>query len=269
LQHEFARPVDEVARPAVAYSIGTLVTKPEEYAEMTASFRKAGFGLDDCEYIYVDNSDANQSGACLGLNKLLNAASGRHVVLCHQDVRPIESRATLDARLQELEHLDPAWAVAGNAGGAAPGQLAIRITDPHGANSRIGTFPARVHSLDENFLVIKHAARIGFSRDLDGFHFYGADICLSADVAGYASYVIDYHLEHLSPGRKDESFDRIQQAFQKKWARALRPRWLQTTCALVRLSGDQLDLAIGRLAERPFSRIARRLPGAVGWRRSG
>ncbi len=171
----------------------------------------------------------------------------------------------LEARLDELEALDPLWAVAGNAGGIAPGRLAIRITDPHGANRRVGTLPAKVMSLDENFMVVKQSARLSFSRDLTGFHFYGADLCLVADVLGYSTYVIDFHLEHLSGGMKDASFAVMERAFCAKWGRAFRPRFMQTTCSLISLTGDSLSRMIGRVAGPPLARITKRLPSASGW----
>ena len=267
MQHEFAKAVCATPSDELAFSIGTLVTRPDEYNDMTASFRAAGFGLDDCEFLYIDNSGTNQCGAFAGLNALLNRARGRHIILCHQDVRPFDDRRVLETCLRDLDTRDPAWAIAGNAGGTGPGKLAIRITDPHGRNRHVGALPARVHSLDENFLIIRRDARIGLSHDLEGFHFYGADLCLMADIMGRSAYVIDYHLEHLSPGRKDLSFEDMQIAFREKWSRALRPRWVQTTCSLVRLTGNQIDRVIGRFTERPFAKIARRLPGASGWRR--
>lgn len=250
----------------VAYTFGTLVNDAEQYADMRASAAAAGFAEPDCEFLIIDNTGAGQVSAYRGLNAVLAAARGRHVVLCHQDVRFIaDDRAVLDRRLGELTALDPDWAVAGNAGGVSPGELAMRITDPHGRDRRIGTLPARVSALDENFLIVRRAARVGFSADLEGFHFYGADICLAADMMGRSSYVVDFHLEHLSAGRKNATFSTSQADFRAKWCRVLSPRWLQTTCALLHLSGDPLGSLAGRIAEGPMAKLSRRLPRARGW----
>lgn len=255
-----------VTRPALAYSIGTLVTDPLQYEAMRRSFEGCGFKPADCEFLRIDNTGPEQTDAYRGLNQLLDRARGRHVVLCHQDVRLIrDGRSELDQRLAELDRLDPAWALAGNAGGVAAGRLAMRITDPHGRDRSIGRLPARVASLDENLIIVRRDARIGFSRDLAGFHFYGADICLAADVMGYTAYVIDFHLEHLSAGRKSDDFYASEAAFRRKWSRAFGPRWIQTTCSLVRLSGNPLGRGIGPALERPVRMLARRLSSASGW----
>lgn len=243
---------------AVRYTIATLVTDLAQYDAMRASFMAGGFTGPDCEYITVDNTGPAQACAYSGLNAALAAARGTYVILCHQDVRLIaDDRATLEACLAGLDARDPAWALAGNAGGVAPGHLALRITDPHGADQKVGPFPARVMSLDENFIVVKRSARVGFSADLTGFHFYGPDICLNAAVAGYTAYVIDFHLAHLSGGTKRASFFTARDAFRAKWSRALAPRWIQTTCALIRLSGDPVGQIAGRLAERPYAKLVR------------
>jgi hypothetical protein len=219
----------------VRYSICTLMTGKAEYAAMLSSFRAHGFSEPSCEFLFIDNSVANAATAYDGLNRMIDTARGRYVILCHQDVRLIaDGRADLDRRLAELETRDPDWAVAGNAGGVGPGRLAMRISDPHGDNRKIGDLPERALSLDENFLVLKRAARIGLSHDLKGFHFYGADLCLSADVMGYTSYVIDFHLRHLSDGVISPAFFQARQEFRTKWSRALRSRWMQTTCGFMR-----------------------------------
>ena len=250
----------------VRYSICSLITSRAEYAEMLASFRAHGFGQPDCEFLYIDNSQGNAFTAYDGLNRLMEAARGDVIVLCHQDVRLLtDDRDALDACLAALDARDPAWAVAGNAGGTGIGRLAMRISDPHGDDRRIGSLPERALSLDENFLVLKRSARIGLSRDLAGFHFYGADVCLAADVMGYTAYVIDFHLRHLSDGRISPAFYQARKAFRAKWSRALRPRWMQTTCGLMRLSGSRIGQAFGTAIQKHALKIALRLPAARGW----
>lgn len=250
-----------------AYTIGTLVNDQVQYQAMRASFAAGGFVEPDCEYIAVDNTGPVQTSAYAGLNRVLSSARGTYVILCHQDVRLIaDGRTALDDRLARLQAQDPAWALAGNAGGVQPGRLAMRITDPHGRDRHVGRLPARVASLDENFMVVKRAAQVGFSRDLDGFHLYGADICLNADVMGWRAYVIDYHLEHLSPGNRSDAFAAAEKAFCAKWSRALRSRWVQTTCTLLRLSGSEIGAKAGQVAAKPLSGVLRRLNGASrGW----
>jgi hypothetical protein len=248
------------------FSVCTLVTSRAEYAQMLSSFRAGGFAEPAAEFLFIDNSSGNGFSAYGGLNRMLEAARGEFVVLCHQDLRLIADGAQkLEAVLAELERRDPTWAVAGNAGGTGIGRLAMRISDPHGESRRVGNLPDRAMSLDENFLVLKRSARIGFSRDLKGFHFYGADICLAADIMGFTAYVIDFHLRHLSEGRISPVFYQARKEFRAKWSRALRPRWMQTTCGLIRLSGNRLGQVFGAAIQKHALKVALRLPNARGW----
>ena len=256
------------ARPdnPLGYSICSLITNHAEYAEMLASFRALGFDQPGSEFLFIDNSLSNRFTAYDGLNRMIEAARGDIIILCHQDIRLIgDGRAALDDRLAALEARDPAWAVAGNAGGVGIGRLAMHISDPHGDDRRIGTLPEPAMSLDESFLILKRRARVGLSRDLSGFHFYGADLCLAADIMGHTAYVIDFHLRHLSDGRISPAFYDARRAFRNKWSRALRPRWMQTTCGLMRLSGNRLGQAFGTAIQKYTLRLALRLPTARGW----
>lgn len=264
-----ARALKPAAPAGIAYTIATLVTDLDQYDVLRHSLAAGGFTPDDCEYLFIDNTSDNQTCAYSGLNRALSNARGRYVILCHQDVRLIEggdTRTELDSRLAELQIYDPEWALCGNAGGTAPGRLALRITDPHGTDRLVGELPARVTSLDENFIVVRREANLGLSRDLTGFHFYATDLCLVADILGWHAYVIDFHIEHLSPGDKQtRSFAEVKESFRAKWSRALRPRWIQTTCALLRLDGEPLRQLVGHLLEEPIQKLSRRMPGARGW----
>ena len=246
---------------APRFSVGTLMTHPDQYQAMRESFSARGFDSTTTEFLRIDNTGPGQTGAYRGLNALIHTARGDFVILCHQDVRLLsDDRDTLEQRLAEIETRDPDWALAGNAGGTAPGKLAQRISDPHGADRNSGELPQRVMSLDENFIVLKRSARVGCSVDLEGFHFYGPDLCLNADIAGHSAWVIDFHLLHLSGGTKSADFFAAEEAFRAKWSHALRPRWMQTTCALVRLSASVIDREAGRLAARPYAGLLRRVP---------
>ncbi len=75
---------------------------------------------------------------------------------------------------------------------------------------------------------------------------------------GYSAYVIDFHLRHLSPGRKDATFTRAEATFRAKWSRALKPRWMQTTCTLLRIGGVAGAGAPSDLLSRAYAGILRR-----------
>jgi len=227
------------------FTVGTLVTNLAQYQNCVRSIQAAGFDDEDCQFLYIDNSAQNNHSAFGGLNHILNHAEGEYIILCHQDVLfDFDGRGKLEKCLSELDGVDPAWAVAGNAGGVAMSRLAMRITDPHGDNQNTKNFPQLVDTLDENFMVLKSSNRMAFSADLNGFHFYGTDICLLADVQGYRSYVIDFHLRHLSAGNKSASFFKNENELTAKYARAFRSRWVRTTCSVIYMSGNPLAVYV-------------------------
>lgn len=246
------------------FSICTLVTDWDQYQAMLATFRAGGFSTPDVEFLYLDNSIGNYFDGFSGLNLFLNTAHGRHLIFCHQDVRLLDGgMASLEAKIAEIEGLDPQWAVLGNAGGIKPGKLALRITDPHGADTRQGHFPTRVTALDENFLVVRRSANLALSRDLAGFHLYGTDLCLIADILGHHCYAIDFHLQHLSAGNADHRFHDTRRHLIAKYRHAFRPRWIVSPSTSLFLSaGRVLSLAmnsgLGRKLARRWDRIGSR-----------
>lgn len=266
-----AHPVkaDEHFREAsICYSVCTIVTRPHEYADMVNSFVSRGFREPECEFLYLDNSEGNTFDAYAGYNLFLNVARGSYVILCHQDILLIEDdRPKLDMILEELTRRDPNWAACGNGGGGEqPGQLAVRISDPHGDNQQWGDFPEKVQTLDENFIVVRKCANLALSRDLKGFHFYGTDICLVADVLGWTCYVIDFHLRHKSSGSKDKSYFDIRDSIIRKYRRAFRSRWITTTTSTLFVSGTPglayllstwIATRIARLSKRSVFRTFR------------
>lgn len=267
-----ARPAGEPKSVAAAaaergcrYSICTLLTRPEQYEGMLRTFRAGGFDGADCEYLYLDNTKSNEFDAYDGLNFFLNNARGEYIIICHQDVELLDDgRDRLDEVIAELDAKDPTWAVIGNSGGVSPGRLAIRITDPHGVNQRTEAFPVRVRSLDENFIVVRRRANLALSRDLGGFHLYGTDLCIIADILGWTCYVVDFHLHHLSPGFREEALNQSRVAMIRKYAHALRARWVMTPCELLFLSGGPWWLSTtlsSKLGRRLLFGVERLAPG--------
>ena len=216
------------------FTVGTLVNSLTEYELMIQSFQHKGFSSLNSEFIFIDNCIRNKMDAYDGLNRITNLAKGKYIILCDQGIRlHADNIDILIGRLEQLEEIDKNWAVAGNSGGASEGVKSQRISDIHGYNRTIGTFPCRVYSLDENFIVMRRSKRFSLSNDIRGFHFYGTDVCVVADIIGYSSYVIDFHLLNLNPKKIDPMTLESKNSFERKWSNAIRPRAIQTSCTIV------------------------------------
>ncbi len=226
------------------YSICTMVTDFAEYDEMCRTFLKSGFASQECEYLFIDNASNNKLDGFAGVNFFLNNAKGHYIILCHQDVRIVyDDRRKLDAIIEKLNQEDQSWGVLGNSGGIGPGRHAVRITDPHGVDQNKEDLPARVGSLDENFIVVRREANLAVSHDLSGFHLYATDICVIADILGWNAYVIDFHLHHLSVGVKGASFYPLRLDMIRQYKRKLSDRLIKTPTTIMFLSNSSAKSA--------------------------
>lgn len=231
------------------YSICTLLTNKQQYKDALISFREAGFVEPICEYLYIDNTAKNKYDAYSGVNRFLQIARGDYIILCHQDlILHADNISKLDEVMNEVSEIDENWAVLGNAGNQA-----YHLTEYTGANKRYarrGQLPAKTDSLDENFIVVKKSANLGVSNDLHGFHMYGTDLCMISRILGYNSYVVDFHLWHLggasivAPVTIGEhatfTLDQAKMNFIKKYQGVLSGRFIQTTCAILYVSGSKM-----------------------------
>lgn len=190
------------------YTFCTLVTNFSEYMKMIDSAKKAGFDGNDVEFLYFDNQKSNQFDGYSGINRALQEAQGEYLIFCHQDILfHDDKRPILDACLAELEILDKNWAVAGNAGKDNSSFFHARISDPNMQNVHIGKLPAKVMSLDENFMILNRKHRFATSSQaLSGFHLYALDLCQNAYGLGLNCYVINFHLLHKSGGTMSQSY---------------------------------------------------------------
>ena len=232
--------IDSIVLSTIRYSICTLMSNPEEYAEMMQSFIDAGFVTSFCEYLYIDNSKQNKYDAYAGLNKCLTLAKGTYIILCHQDILLNYDRIdVLEQRIAEMDKLDSKWAVLGNAGAVGIKNIVYKLSNQLGELYTRGSVPQQVFSLDENFLLIKKAANLSFSKNMCGFHFYGTDICVIAKVLGHTTYVFDFNIVHKSEGKLDPSFERIKKDLIQKYITAFDGRYVQTTMTNFYISGSK------------------------------
>ena len=112
------RYVQEVDGSTLTFSVCTLVQSEEKYDRLLTSFARLGFSPDNSEFLAADNRSGNRFDGYSWTKTLLAEARGRYVIFCHDDVELIEDgHDALLARLAELDAIDPAWLLAGVAGG--------------------------------------------------------------------------------------------------------------------------------------------------------
>ena len=197
----------------------TFVSDESSYDEMLASFQSAGFSSDSGVFNRLSSRGRpGEPEPYSTITGLIESVREPYFILCHQDVRidPGNGVDDLTAQLAVLSAKDPLWAVAGNAGGSHQLRMVRRITDPHGGSTP-DPLPARVQTLDENFLVVRSGTGLACSPGLHGFHLYGTDACMNARVLGFSAYVIDFHVHHLSGGKMDVDYDACRSRVLETW----------------------------------------------------
>ena len=223
------------------FSICTLVTRTQEYEEMLQSFVAKGFDVSTCEYLHIDNSERCAFDAYKGLNEFLQQAKGKYIIICHQDIILHDhDRVHLEAKIKEIEMLDSNWAILANAGGINFKWIATNLTQGSGRTIKEKRLPLLTKTIDENFMVVKNSANLALSNRLSGFHMYGTDICLIADILGYKAYVIDFNLTHKSDGNADASFYKCREDLMRNYNHAFRGRFMATTITRFYISGNWL-----------------------------
>jgi hypothetical protein len=224
------------------FTICTLLRSPDKYDRLLASFARLGFSDANSQFLAADNRSENRFDGYSWQKALLAQAQGRFVVFCHDDIELLDQgHAALLAALEALDQTQPGWLLAGVAGGRyRPGKhhrpfLRMHISDPFGDDRRMGTVPGRVETLDECFILMRRARPVIGSYDLGGFHFYGPDLCLQAEVLGGSAHVIDFHLRHHGGGTKDKAFLEARSRFIRKYAPLFPGRFLHCTTGVVQL----------------------------------
>ena len=200
------------------------------------------------ELIPIDNT-SNKLSAPAVLNRGLNNAIGRIVVFCHQDVIfPEDWTQTLLEQISIIEKTHKKWGVLGTFGVAKNGMFAGHIIDPSG-HFYCRPLPAEVQSLDEHCLIIQRDSGLRFDEALDGFHMYGADICIQALAKGLSNFAIDAPVHHLSSGKVDSNFTEAADRLYQKWKGKNPPlAVIQTTCKMLKLQSGLKGIIGYRIA---------------------
>jgi len=180
------------------FSFVVCATKPEEVKGLCNSIDT----LVTHEMMLINNRNNIFTNASEALNYGIKLSSSMYNILCHQDVR--YSSNTLEvilSRIDDVEKQEKNWGVLGIAGAGwtdTKQRTFLHFMDSVGKSSG---FYKEIQTLDECFSVIKNNKILHYDETiLDHWHFYGADICLSAIEKGFRNYVINTKVIHLSNG---------------------------------------------------------------------
>jgi hypothetical protein len=222
---------------SIDFCICTIVTNMAEYILMKTSFENAGF-MDNCAYLMADNTNGNIFNGYNAIRRFLQESTATYTIIVHQDVRCKDNIDLLKGCLSSLYSKDKNWAICGNAGGEDYKKLFYYIDNNRDVR-KSNNLPQRVYSLDENLLILKTEKQLAISADIQGFHFYGTDLCIIADFLGYTSYVIPFMVAHLSKGNLTD-MELNKPSFIQLYGRKLRARFVQTTCTKFYLSNSSI-----------------------------
>ncbi len=210
---------------AKEFTVVTLVVDWERYALCLKSFSAKGFSATNTEFLVFDNSQGNVADGYGWLRRVLGQSQGRYIIYCHDDIEVKDNYDDLINTLRHLDRHDANWMLAGNAGHRwklfrkrRSGRTRYIMQNNHDLDFS-GSLPERVESLDENFLVIRRELCPLGSIDLNGFHFYGSDLCLMAEIMGGRSYVIPFAVYHKSHGTYDDVFHTSKHNLYRKFSK--------------------------------------------------
>lgn len=223
------------------FSVCTLLASDANYERSLASFRKFGFTDENTQFLAADNRQENNFDGYAWVRRMLPECRGKYIVFCHDDVELVDDDLSkLKKTLEELTEIDPKWSIAGNAGGLSGWtrdqkrfRMALRISDRSFDNAHLGDLPARCESLDENFIVMRRDNPVTRSTDLSGFHLFGTDLCLRAELAGQSSYVIDFHLYHHGQGAKGKHYRQQKARIEAKYCKIFPGRRVSTSTEIL------------------------------------
>ncbi len=151
------------------------------------------------ELIKIDNTGGLLKSASEGLNYGGRKAKGKYIMFVHQDVI-LHSKFWL-ADVERILDKIPSLGIAGCAGKTVNNEKEGFIKDRKCLWGRPFIKPREVQTLDECILIIPKNVfeKFKFDENLQGWHIYGVDYCLTIKENGLKAYVIPAFIHHNSP----------------------------------------------------------------------
>ena len=133
------------------------------------------------------------TSASSAYNAAIASARNEVIIVVHQDVYlPSGWFLWLQAALDKLTQSDPTWGVLGVYSITPDGRYHGHVYC-NACQSILGrpfSNPTEVASLDEVVLIVRKSSGLMFDPAMKGFHFYAADLCLTARKHGLKVYAI-------------------------------------------------------------------------------
>ena len=216
------------------FSICTLVKDWKRYGTLKESLFYNGFINDKDEVLTIDNAEITKFDCYKGVNHFLKQSVKDFTIIIHDDVVFLKTRDQLIYQIEKITKTDPRAKVFGVVGTGqdklhGSGHFFSLQGEEYWGFKNNGL----VNSLDECFLLIDNSCGLLLSDDLSGFHFYGSDICINAELLGYNSYVLDFPINHLSPGNLNDDFLKARALFEQHLRKIKYSKIVNTTCTSV------------------------------------
>jgi glycosyltransferase involved in cell wall biosynthesis len=166
--------------------------------------------LQSCLLSSPDLSEAGEiiiqrgyASASQAYNAAIDSAQNDIIILVHQDIYlPRGWFQQLERAINNLAATGSEWGVLGvygiTSGGVYHGHLYCNAGEA--ALGRPFKDPVEVDSLDEVVLILRKSSGLRFDSAMKGFHFYAADICLTARMQGLKNYAIPAFCFHNANG---------------------------------------------------------------------
>jgi hypothetical protein len=188
----------------------------------------------ETEFLILENS-AGEWNSYSAIRHFIKNGKGDFIVILHDDISFNSVQYNqLVKEIQRVTNIDPKASLFGVAGISIDRHRGVgHFYDGQGEHNLGFHKSGQVDSLDECLLVIKKGVGINVSDELNGYHFYGSDLCVNARQKGLSCYVIDFPITHFSTGNINGSFFEAREEFEKHLQKKRLNQFITTTCTVL------------------------------------